>query len=647
MTKAEIIRKLAKRAGISDLDAKVFFEAFLRQAVERLNPGDSVRIKGFGYFQRRTGKIKNSHDSISNKVFADLIVFYPFQTDPEEGAENIIFNVPARSEEEYNVIDSYFSISFGKPVIPLKDANLNEFYIPPVGYEFKRQIEIKAEKLLNESELVENFIKENELLLIESGLINPNQMEIDWDDTSIARGSEGEIFSVAEFDSNKASGNVTWDFGEDIEKQIQEESILDTGADDKLFVDYKDLEGLSWEFGIDIDEKEEERKSSEPETEKTNEKIKNEFERVKSFTSEYKIDQNKKGLTKSEMDLSWSFNTDDSETDSELLKSITQEINEEGFAEVKIQRPKYKYETDISESTSEESIILGEKDLFPENESKPETEIVHNKEKTPDWKKDVIELADPEESVFLTPSEYVPAVEPEKGTDKQVDTFPPVTDRTPSYTRKKGIGIFVISSLILILCGAVFLYIKIIKFVGPVKTPVRTEIGTQHISSVTIERDFDLPLTYPYIRDSSVKAAVEPFAENLSSAPPADEIKYENLPDENKTADGNKPVESNKPIEVPKPVEKEIPKVETKNIRTDLKPLKLKEFIYKSGDKFLVQVSSWPSEQAAQKHASFFRNKGLQTDIEKANLSKGYWYRVLVGYFNSEREASSFYNKNK
>jgi len=43
MTKAEIIRKLAKRAGITDLDAKVFFEAFLRKAVLRLEPGDSVK----------------------------------------------------------------------------------------------------------------------------------------------------------------------------------------------------------------------------------------------------------------------------------------------------------------------------------------------------------------------------------------------------------------------------------------------------------------------------------------------------------------------------------------------------------------------------------------------------------------------------
>ena len=51
MTKAELIRKLAKKAGIPDSEAKVFFEIFLRKASEILKLGEAIKLKNFGYFQ--------------------------------------------------------------------------------------------------------------------------------------------------------------------------------------------------------------------------------------------------------------------------------------------------------------------------------------------------------------------------------------------------------------------------------------------------------------------------------------------------------------------------------------------------------------------------------------------------------------------
>ena len=88
----------------------------------------------------------------------------------------------AKKKKNINVIDSYFSLSFGKPVIPLKDANISEYFIPPAGNELRRLFDSKADKLLQEVEVTDNFTKEDEILLINPELFDPNQIEINWDE---------------------------------------------------------------------------------------------------------------------------------------------------------------------------------------------------------------------------------------------------------------------------------------------------------------------------------------------------------------------------------------------------------------------------------------------------------------------------------
>jgi cell division septation protein DedD len=75
--------------------------------------------------------------------------------------------------------------------------------------------------------------------------------------------------------------------------------------------------------------------------------------------------------------------------------------------------------------------------------------------------------------------------------------------------------------------------------------------------------------------------------------------------------------------------------------------VRLKDFLYQEGDKFLVQISAWSSEKRALKHASYFKKRGYQTEIVKVNLDSKTWYRVRVINFNSENEAEKFYKKYK
>src|ERR1017187_1736154 len=102
MTKAEVIRKLAKRVGVQDLDAKIFFEVFLKKVSLQLNPGETIRINNIGFFQLRTGKIKHTseNDSQRDQLLVDLVVYHPLQNQLDETSGNLIFNIPGKSEEE-------------------------------------------------------------------------------------------------------------------------------------------------------------------------------------------------------------------------------------------------------------------------------------------------------------------------------------------------------------------------------------------------------------------------------------------------------------------------------------------------------------------------------------------------------------------
>lgn len=526
MTKAEIIRKLAKRVGVSDLDAKIFFEVFLRKVSQQLNPGETIKIKNFGYFQVRTGKLKNDIGVESENALADLIVFYPLKHEQDEVDENLIFNVPYKNEEEYNLIDSYFSLSFGKPVIPLRDANVSEYFIPPTGNEFRRLIDTKADKLLREVEVVDN-IKGNEILIIDPELLNPHQIEINWEDADLNPDSPEIITGKLGQISLNEPETFTWDFSDKLEKQIEEESLLDTENDNE-FKENKSSEELTWDFGEFTDE----------EDAKTID-----FQRVESVTSSFNITP----IEKDNSDLSDKSDSVSSE-DSELLKIINEELKDEGFSEVK------------------------------SNQLNNESEFSEKKEPI-------------RETVVETP----------------------LIKRTPELAKRRGMGLYIIPVVILVIGGAVLFYFKYIQVPRANNELSIIKNTKSKVAAVTIERNYDIPITYPYAKDSIVNSTVTQIDKNTSS----------NISNQNNE------------------------KTQIKEQSDLSSPIKVKEFIYKSGGKYLVQVSAWNTRKSALNNSAFYTGKGYQTEIFKATLDHSTWFRVMVGNFNTEDEAVKFHNSSR
>ena len=194
----------------------------------------------------------------------------------------------------------------------------------------------------------------------------------------------------------------------------------------------------------------------------------------------------------------------------------------------------------------------------------------------------------------------------------------------PVYSKREGMGPFLLVASLIILAGAVYLYLKFINVsYFDKKQAVNTNVARTNTPPAVIERDYDIPVTYPYTKDSTVSPAVDPIDKSVFNKK-----------------------EPNK-IDVPKGNERTNLLAENNKLNPVSSEIKNKDFIFKTGEKYIVQVSSWSTERSANKHAAYFKAKGFQTEVRKTTLNKGTFYRVRVGYFNSENDAVIFYNKNR
>ena len=250
MNKAELIRKVAKNVGVPDTDAKIFFELFLKRISALLEIGQSIFVMDFGYFHLIKGSIKKPVNSFkNNEISEEAVEFVLYSEDKDlrnSDTKGLVFNIPIFDEEDYHPIDSAFSLSIGKPLIPLRGVPFDNIYMPTSGYEYRRLIESKVEKIIAASVVTES--EENfPILVIDASSYNSNQVQLKWDDklkvdTADKKTGESELEievepKLSEYEQQaKELTNIAWDFGEDLSKQIEVESILDI-ADERINMD--------------------------------------------------------------------------------------------------------------------------------------------------------------------------------------------------------------------------------------------------------------------------------------------------------------------------------------------------------------------------------------------------------------------------
>ncbi|HED37860.1 MAG TPA: hypothetical protein ENI76_06415, partial [Ignavibacteria bacterium] len=348
MTKAELIRAISKRAGIPDVNAKLFFEVLLKRLSEVLQPGQAAEFSGIGFLQLRKGKLlikeKTSKDTPVNN-YLNLIVYYQNADEPD--VKNLIFNIPDVDAQLQDTIEQSFSLSIGKPVIPLKGVKETDYFTPLTGKELKDLVSSRVEILLSEINIVRDYAKGSEVLLITPTKFSKDQFEVKWDDLSLDNEDLIKTKLSTKDEELKTNEKIEWEFGSELSKQIEEEAILDTDKDEVSLVTPQDKKttkgGIDWNFGItqeDIPQTVEmpatEDKQESPATDKkvTGETIEHsepledgtsieeepEYQKIDTLYNRLKA---QKGMDTDEFDITWSFG------ETQQIETPGKEIREE------------------------------------------------------------------------------------------------------------------------------------------------------------------------------------------------------------------------------------------------------------------------------------------------------------------------------
>ena len=523
MDKSLIIEKIAKHFGIQDSEQKFFFEIFLRKCSEALNAGESLLIGEIGKIEYR--KVLKDEN-------ADMMAII---TDEDE----FVFDIP-EEDKEVQSIDSYFSISIGKPVIPLRENDDSEFFIPHSGNEMKRMFELKVARFIEDSKKQET---EKEV----------EESELDFSDNIP--------------DINFSFKN--WKSSSDSDSELAEEKI-------------------------------------------------DEEEKTENNLSEIQIEEN---------NLAEEANVEDhieEETVSDFAEEIPEQISEEKESQLEEVTPEIvevpKAVEEIKEEIKGEHI---EDELEPDVEQDDNFEAGFPGEESSEEMEDELESSDGQlvDEVEDSQSDSFSVPEDTSVDDNQMvlDAAEEKDKRTGNHRKKSYVG-FIFVIVLLAVSGAVIYFSS---YNNQNKAVVEQNNFPKQFA-VTVERTYEIPVTYPYTKGMLGEPYNAIGEEILNESGKEEIVPAANINETLSSKDNSGNIE----------------------IRSPLPASRIKGYIYKYANMYAVQVSSWKSKSIAISEAKKFLDAGYDAFIEQTELNdKGTYYRVRIGGFNSLEEAENFLNK--
>jgi hypothetical protein len=512
MDRSTLIEKIAKHFGVDDSEKKLFFEVFLRKCSEALNQDQPVKMGEIGMVEFRRAQ---------SEADEDLIVILTSEE------EEFVFEIPEEEKESYS-IDSYFSISIGKPVIPIRGESDSEFFIPRTSSELKRMFGLKIERFI-----------------------------------------------------------------EDAKKQDSQESALDFSED----ISHVDFSFKNWKSSSYLDDVEQEEIKEEPFEEKNEEQIADDLE------GEIQDEIPEEGEQIEEIPV------ETVEEQGELEKEKNEEIQEEPEVvdeklETESKNMEPHEEKDIVEESEEEIINAAEDETVSDEKKVVSGEHlqIQSTSDSDEEKKD--EEITEEENLI------------DEDTEAIQDAFKYAENkrtRLESYKKRSYSGFILVIVIMAVVGGIIYFSYY---FSGSDNSPDVQQAETPREFTETVERSYQIPVTYPYEKGMLGEAhkAIDEDILN-SSGQKTSEASSENgdvLPG-------------------------------TVEIRDPLPAIRIKGYIYKYENMFAVQVSSWKTRSIAISETQKFLNSGYDAFIEKTELSdKGTYYRVRIGSFSSLKEAEDF-----
>ncbi|BDQ01675.1 SPOR domain-containing protein [Ignavibacterium sp.] len=663
MTRAELIKKISRKAGIPDSDIKLFFEILLKRLSSLLKIGQAAYLKEFGYFFLLKGKINQSRlNFIEDNVpdtFIDFILFSLNKDLKSSIEEGLIFNVPTVDDDDFQIVDTYFSLSIGKPLIPIRGTSSDEFYVPTGGYELRRLIESKVEKIISEVEILSAYESNPPQIILTSQAFNSNRISLEMTEPELKLDEEIpdsflESGEVKKEDTLRIE-HVAWDFGVDLSKEIEEETIID-------FQDNNETEAKP-DLSADENETEKEPELIVPdEIEQTVEEIINDD--LLTITDKIQTDELNIELNETEPipEISDEIKTDEvieleiNPEQENISPQVEEELQIEELTVDNIEPDKIEFDYEKRESENETKTSALFEEVKPEEISKESDENEFEEVESPlpliDFEKhkekekisDKFEIVN--EPVEEKSEEDLSAISSEEEKQKSTEfdedkELKKVREELYSYQPKKSrVPLLIVLFGSIVIIGMLYFYITQIKNVATKQSEPVAVLKTD--KATIVERDFSVPVSYPYPK-KEIEETIEPVKEDSAKV----ETDTNQLASEIKTVEKT---ETKEPIQQKNIVEtktQQQPK-DTFVSQPSVSYERVAPNIFKYKDYYVVQVAAFRSNSIAENEAAKFRNKGYNAFVEKAEIQgMGVWFRVRVGNFPTLREAQEFQSRVK
>jgi nucleoid DNA-binding protein/cell division septation protein DedD len=703
MTRTELVKKIIRFAGVPEQETKVFMETLLRRLASLLSHEDVFKISGIGAF-----KVKNLHDDFSKTLSANSNVIL-FNDDYffGDGGTELLFGIPESKRENISEVDAVFSMSIGKPIIPLRVDDKADLYSLYSGSEINFIIDSKVEKLINNSEIIRNqFLID---AIPEESVGTETESVTDESLQSTIPLNQIDLFTETDF-----KDGISWDFGQTWQDEFDENEILnveDSGEGIAITelskINDKELDDIysTWNFGTHksdsvIDEVEQEDSVEKDFLDNTNNNNLNE--------SEFNYEEESEVLTPTQE--FWQSIDDDkveTENDSNIedsyyddykpVKSRTQELNIDlsGIDLSEYDKPEHVYDEEddawkrLTNEIEDDSFVQVTKgkennykldDFYDNPERTAEEEEIaaileaHKKEeKNTGSRFEVYSSQDKFETIPQSDINYELKPSPYRGQDYVANAIPltpfPTSDdafvevsNAAEELKQKGktfrafLNVFLILGIISISGYLYYKYFGIPEWTG-LKSEVQVLMKKTDSNPVIIERDFEIPVNYPYLKQQfeevTEKSDNKIEETNITDNKPVMSNENESNDMFSRQNPGNiLNQKSSNQVSKTKPNETDVSLKEknqpAKPIQSSIVEKKISENIFQDGNYYSVQVSSWKAKSKAQSEVARFLKSGRQALLVEAQIpGRGIWYRVRITGFNSVEEAEKFLTQNR
>lgn len=604
MNKEELQKYCAELIGVSSSEKELAFDILKEKILDQLKKdGDALRVDQLGVFQLKLDEENNSAELIftsSSKKFSSKTLF-------------LRIPVKLSNYEEDTTVEDIFSLSVGKPIVPLKSSTESNGDNEASFIFIKKKIEERVSEILSNSEMLAGFNLWDEYLKTIPSRDEKQELRNE-SESLLHKLSEPEPEAEAEEDSfNKTL------IANDLEfySYPDEEKGNEIEIDDELFDDLETFKNIQQKESISSEEV------------------------MEAITSQLEI-QNDKSITDEEIN---------------ELEVPNEDVKEETVKPVEEPRQVFHDEElfDIDDSIFKDNDELDKVDwnwgdelekVIPDEEE-PNKKVVEapkkvrtDKEKTKVTKEKSIDsdpfgtleqtLASDEEFKTLT-GEFRPELDSRSFDDEYRITNLSKPREVPPKHKTRFTRL---------------------------TSPVDEQFNEEERLPVN-----NKPSTYKSFREKNsnsnlfviagiivILIAIIYFAFSVSEQPSKDLIAPTNQITQEEPRGDIVTREVQAPTQVAETQTQVIPNNEVTSSGPDntseVEEVRISNLIFRRGNEFNVQVSSWRSAIKADDEMKRLKARGYKAFVVQAYLPAkgGTWYRVRIGGFKSVDEARNFLN---